>query len=101
MAELIKNAQISVLFTLQTTGLKLKLINSLFESRFCIANEKMLFGTKLDKICIVANSAQDIINEIESFFDKKFTLEEIEKRKKILLQEYSNEKNVKEILNLL
>ncbi len=101
MAELIKNAQISVLFTLQTTGLKLKLINSLFESRFCIANDKMLFGTKLDKICIVANSPQDIINEIESFIDKRFSLVEIEMRKEILLREYSNENNVTEILNLL
>lgn len=101
MSDLVANAQIIVLYTFQATGIKLKLLNSLYEGRFCIANDKMLFGTDLDKICIVANSAQEIINNIKEFFYKEFSVEIKNTRKQILEEKYSNQENALTIFNML
>jgi len=101
MSDLIANSQISVLFTFQTTGLKLKLLNSLYEGRFCIANDKMLFGTNLDKICIIANLPESIILEINKYFRQEFSVNNWQERQIILEKEYSNEQNAKKIISAI
>jgi len=57
MFDLIRNAQVNVLVTFQATGLKLKLLNVLYQGRFCLVNDKMLNGTGLDELCIIGNDA--------------------------------------------
>ncbi len=101
MSELIKNSQISVLYTFQTTGLKLKLLSSLYEGRFCICNDKMLFGTKLDKICIVANLSESIILQINKYFHEEFNVIQKQERQFVLEQNYSNKANAKKIIDAL
>jgi len=100
MSDLLKNSQIIVLYTFQATGIKLKLLNSLFEGRFCIANDKMLFGTDLDKICIKANSASEIINSINKYFNLEFNVEILNERKKVL-SKYSNIENAKKLVEFI
>lgn len=65
MTELIANAQINLLLTFQPTGVKLKLLTALYKSRgHCIVNKTMGEGTNLDKVCIEACNANDIIAAI-------------------------------------
>ena len=52
MDALIHNAQIHMLITFQDTGLKLKLLNSLFAGRHTIVNHLMLAGSGLDLYAI-------------------------------------------------
>jgi hypothetical protein len=59
ISELVQKAQINVLPTFQSTGIKLKLINVLFQGRFVIANNKMVANTGLEKLCIMANTADE------------------------------------------
>ena len=69
MNNLIENAQIHILITFQATGLKLKLLNSLFAGRHTIINQLMVTGSGLQKICHIANTAEEIIrNQIDDFF---------------------------------
>ena len=93
MFNLIKNAQINILITFQATGLKLKLLNTLYNGRHCIVNDKMVTGTGLDKLCVIANTPEELKNSLKKYIDKKINEDELEKRKKILSENYSNEKN--------
>ncbi|MBU8892115.1 MAG: glycosyltransferase family 1 protein [Bacteroidales bacterium] len=101
MQELIRNAQINLLITFQDTGIKLKLINSLFNGRFCIANSKMTKNSGLESLCVVKNSPTDIINEINNLISKPFTISEINKREKILLKIVNNAQSAQKLINLL
>jgi len=94
MHHLTQNAHVHILVTFQATGLKLKLLNVLYEGRFCLANEKMLEGSGLDCLCEKANSPQEIKTKLHSLMKENFSLQEIEKRKGILLEKYSNSRNI-------
>lgn len=90
MNELVREAQIHILITFQDTGLKLKLLNSLFSGRFIIVNSLMLAGSGLDELCIIANKPDEMINSIHQMMEKEFTNENIKQRKYHLLPAYSN-----------
>ena len=85
MQELLENAHVHCLYTHQATGLKLKLLNVLYSGRFCVCNDHMLEGTSLQATCIVKNSPEEIIAEINSCFKKEFTSQMVEERKESLV----------------
>jgi hypothetical protein len=101
MEGLIQEAQISLLPTFQDTGLKLKLLASLFEGRFCIANTPMIHKTGLEHLCHLADTPKEMIDKVNELFDQDFTSEEIEKRKLILEDAFSNHLNALKIIRLL
>ncbi len=92
---LIKNAHINVLPTFQSTGIKLKLINSLFIGRHCIVNDKMVKNTGLETLCSKANKPIEFTKAISKFWGKEFTKEDITARENILKEQFSNTENIK------
>ena len=101
MNEIIQNAHINLLLTFQDTGIKLKLINSLFNGRFCLVNNIMVKNTGLESLCIVKDSRSKIINEIKKLISSPFKLSEINKREQILLKNVNNELSAQKLINLL
>lgn len=101
MNELIANAQINLLYTEQATGLKLKLLNVLYNGRHCIVNSKMVVGTSLKDVCIVEDDIIKLKIIIKESFSKEITKQEIEKREAVLLQDYSNENSYQKIIKSL
>jgi len=101
MEALIQNSHISLLPTFQDTGLKLKLLASLFSGRFCIANTPMIHKTGLEHLCHLADTPEEMIRLINELFNQDFTLEEIGKRKIILEDAFSNRSNALNIIRLL
>lgn len=101
LKDLIQNAQIHVLPTFQPTGIKHKLINSLFSGRYCIVNPPMVDGNGLAQFCHVANNADEMKKIILDLFKKDFTKEEIEKRKSVLQNIYSNSKNAQKLVDII
>ncbi len=99
--ELIFNAQINFLYTNQATGLKLKLLNVLYNGRFCLVNSKMIEGTTLSEVCIVKNDIDEIKDTIRKLSGMELSYTEIEKRKKILEKDYSNNNSFKTIIEAL
>lgn len=94
MIDLLRNAQVNVLVTDQPTGLKLKLLNALYNGRFCLVNELMVRGTSLERLCIVAEDPEEFIQAINRLMDEDFTDDDIEFRDDTLKELYQNEKNV-------
>ncbi len=101
MQSLLNNAHINILTTKQSTGLKLKLINSLYQSKYIIANNEMLSGSGLDKLVEIANTSSEIISKSNELLEKSFTEIDYEKRMKMIPKEYNNKKRIEEVIKLI
>jgi predicted nucleic acid-binding protein len=101
MFKLIKEAQVNILVTFQATGLKLKLLNTLFKGRFCLVNSKMLNGTGLDKLCLVGDTTGELKQLLNNAFKTEFLETEVAERKEILAERYSNDKNADRLIQLV
>jgi len=101
LQELIENAHVNISITAQKTGLKLKLLNNLYNGRFSLVNDKMLSGSNLDGLCDVANNHVTLKRRIKILFGKEFTSKIIEKRKQSLSNIYNNGNNVKKLIDII
>jgi hypothetical protein len=84
MDRLIREAHLIVLPAFQGTGVKIKLLQSLYKGRFVLVNALMLTGTELHPCCLVAESAADFQNQIRTLANQPFSEEEGLKRQRIL-----------------
>lgn len=98
---LIENAHVNVAVTAQKTGLKLKLLNTLYNGRFCLVNDKMLSGSELDELCIIANNKGTLKRKLKTLFDQDFDQANIEDRKLKLGTIYNNGNNVDHLIQLI
>ena len=101
MFDLIRNAQVNVLVTFQGTGLKLKLLNTLYNGRHVIVNKTILNGTGLDELCTVKETADDIRKSTEELFGKDFNQNELAHRSRLLNGNYSNKNNVNKLIEYI
>jgi len=99
--DLIQKAQINILPSFNKTGVKLKLLNALFNGRHCLVNEEGVEGSGTASLCTIAKDPIAFIKLTEVLFDLPFTEEDINKRKSILETLYNNKENAKQIITLL
>ena len=99
MTSLVKKAHINVLRVDRPSGIKLKLLNSLFQGRHCIANSAMIEGTELNGLVHVVNSEKDYIDKVNELFKKEFSESEVKFREKLLSVNFSNRSNAQKIIN--
>ncbi|MEO6732437.1 MAG: glycosyltransferase family 4 protein [Ferruginibacter sp.] len=99
LQDMISKAQINILPSLNNTGVKLKLLNALFNGRHCLVNKAGVQGSGLENICQIAEDADDFKTAISYLYDIPFTLEENNQRQQVLHQLYCNEKNLKKIVD--
>jgi hypothetical protein len=101
LQQLITGAHINLLPTFQSTGFKLKLLNALFNGRFCIGTPQLTEGTGLDELCITVENNQQMIEQINKCLSMEFNNEMIETRREKLNENFSNEKNIRKLVNLI
>jgi len=101
MLYLMQNAQLHILITFQATGLKLKLLNTLYQGRFCLANTAMLQGTGLGEACIITDSPEEIKQQIQEYFQKDFSIAELQQRRRILSEAYDNSTKCQKLIDLV
>ena len=99
--ELICAAQINLLVTFQDTGLKLKLLNSLFAGRYVVVNQMMLAGSGLDDLCFIADTAGKMIDTCHELMIEPFTNKILEQRRKLLFPFFSNEYQAKRLIEMI
>jgi len=81
---LFQKAHINVLPTFQNTGIKLKLLNTLRQGRFVIANDYMVDKTGLESLCEKANTKAEYLIKTAELFQKDFKSSYMEDREKLL-----------------
>jgi hypothetical protein len=101
MKTLVQEAQVNVMVTFQATGLKLKLLQALYNGRFTLVNQAMLAGTGLDELCTVADDAAGLKTAIADLFGQTFEAAEREKRETILAERFSNQHNASLLIGAL
>ncbi len=80
MDDLITNAQLHILPTFQSTGVKLKLIKSLFRGRFVLVNPEMVEGTGLEELCYIFKNPDSLNRLVKELKSKVYEKSENEKR---------------------
>ena len=98
MQKLVSEAQINILITFQPTGLKLKLLNTLYRGKHVIVNTHMLSGTGLEKLCIIKDSVSEMQQAIAEYMQTDFDTRKVAQRKEILYNRYSDESNANALI---
>lgn len=99
--DLIRHAHINILVTEQATGLKLKLLNTLFNGRFCLVNDKMVEGLDVNGLCYVVNDQNAIRFAVQELMPKRFDAHQIERRRKNMKNFYDIEEATDLLLELI
>lgn len=101
MHTFIRDAHINLLVTFQGTGLKLKLLNSLFAGRHVVVNPLMLAGSGLDALCHIADTPEQMIEACRQLMLQPFTAEDIAERKKRLFPTFSNQYQARKLIEYI
>jgi hypothetical protein len=99
--ELIRDAQINILPTFQSTGIKLKLLAALYNGRHCLVNSPMVANTGLEVLCVIEDDAAAMKLAAAKLFDMPFSREERENREQILHASFSNQISIGKLLELI
>lgn len=97
MAGLMAGAHINLLFTFQSTGIKLKLLNSLYRGRFVLVNHKMVNNTGLEKLCIIEDNPNATKRILADLMQMDFTPQDIDKRIRLLEKDFGNKTHAEKI----
>ena len=98
MHKLLQEAQVNLLITHQPTGVKLKLMNALYEGRHCLVNSTMVQGTRLEEACRIADTPESLCRALDEMMVSDFTENERQKRIEILRKNDSIEDFINIIL---
>ena len=98
MQELIKKAQVNLLPSFNNTGIKLKLINALFNGKHCLVNTAAVEGTGLECCCTIADTCDDMKQQLQQLYDHPFTLYQFQQRKELLDNCFDNTRNARQMV---
>jgi hypothetical protein len=101
LQDMIEKAQINILPTSTNTGIKLKLINALFNGRHCIVNKSTVEGTNLAPACHIASDPAAWISKVSELMQKPFTADDTVIRHQLITEVFNNETNAKRLIQLV
>ena len=101
MQDLVAKAHVHVLPSLNNTGIKLKLLNALFNGRHCLVNNAAVNGSGLEKYCHITEGSASFKKRIEELYLQPFTEQEIQQRQGLLQTTYNNEANARQLMTFL
>lgn len=90
LKDIISKAQLHVIPSFNCTGIKLKLLNALFNGRHCVVNANAVEGTGLAEVCHLAEGAGEFKMVIENLYERPFTFMDLQCRREKLLNRYDN-----------
>ena len=101
LQDLISKAQVNILPSFNCTGVKLKLLNALFNGRHCIVNPDAVEGTGLQGACHVATCAEDVRRLLGELGSRPFTAEDIFRRKRLLEGKFDQKANLEKLMQAI
>lgn len=101
MQDMIGKAQINLLPSFNNTGIKLKLLNVLFNGKHCIVNPATIDGTGLEAACHTGTTAAAFKSLLMQLYNQPFAEEEIQLRQRMLEAAYKAEKNAASLITWL
>ncbi|GEJ44982.1 hypothetical protein CRS_15900 [Chryseobacterium sp. ON_d1] len=96
---LLKDAQANILISYQNSGTKVKLFNTLYNSRFVIINGNITDDSVLMNLCLYGADMNEIRQQIITSAEKEY--HDTEKRKEILDKTHSDKAKAKEMVKII
>ena len=96
LEDLIKEAHINVLPSMNNTGVKLKLLHALLNGRFCITNQQGMEGSGISTGVEIAETPEAFRKKVEELMAQTFQHSDIGERRDIA-QLYNNSENAKRL----
>ena len=101
LQELINEAQVNVLPSFNNTGVKLKLLNALFNGRHSLVNMAADKGSGLEVLSHHAETIPEFISKINQLSQLPLEQDEQLKRQDILMTLYDNAENARKLMSWL
>ena len=98
--DMIAKAQVNILPSFNNTGVKLKLLNALYNGRHCLVNKAGVEGSGLERLCSMAEDAEDFKTSISYLYNIPYNQQENTQRQEVLHSLYDNSKNVVKITDV-
>ena len=98
MQDMVTKAHINILPSFSNTGIKIKLLNALFNGRHCVVTGATVDGSGLEELCHVTDTAEGMKQRIEALYHQPFTEREIHDRRVILSKIFCNQTNAKRLV---
>ena len=99
--DLIRKAQLNILPSFNSTGVKLKILHALFNGRHCIVNTQAIKGSGLNDLVEIIDEAELLIGKINYLFSLPITDLDLKRRGTLLNDLYNNDLNANNIIALL
>jgi hypothetical protein len=96
---LLENAHLNVMLSFQQSGTKLKLINSLYKSRFCVINANIVDDETVRNCCVMAETETEFVAAVNRLRNLPYL--DFEKRKSTLAPILNDATNAKLIATLI
>lgn len=101
LERLIAEAHINILPAFQPTGLKLKLVNALYNGRWLVTNSSMVSGTGYESLCHIKDNPYEMAALIGELKRRPFGEIELEERRRLLITASSHQKDIDRLLQLI
>src|SRR5205085_224178 len=101
MQDLIEKAQVNLLPSFNSTGIKIKLLNTLFNGRHCIVNEATVSGTGLEDACVIAEDARGFEKATKELFESSFSETQRQVRAQLLNKMFNNRQNAEKLVSCI
>lgn len=101
MKMLLQDAHIVFVISFQATGMKLKMLNALYNARYIIANNEVLVNKSMAGFCLVANSPVEIEKQVSKCKGRELETENIQAREQYLMKDFDVKTNVKNLIHYL
>ena len=97
----IRDAQVNVLPTFQSTGIKLKLVNALYHGGHCVVNTPMIEKTGLLIVCHLADNPEELARLVDRLMDIQFEEKDVLNRKQHLMENLSDDLNADRLIEII
>lgn len=101
MKHLIGKASLNLLFTFQSTGMKIKLLNALIHGKICIVNPMMVEETELGQFCEIVKNQNELAELINQLGTAEVLNPNLDSRKEYLNEHFDVLKNTKKIIDIV
>lgn len=91
LQQMLIDAHINLIFSFQRSGTKLKLLNALYNSRFCMINENIIDDAVVAGLCEFADTESEILKKIQLLRITAFS--DFERRSQILEMQMNDKTN--------
>ncbi len=98
--DLMQRAHINIFWSYNPSGIKIKLLNALYNGRFCLVNKPVVQGSGLEDLCEVVDDEKSLVYKAIQLMDLEFSDEQYFNRKEKMAP-YDKAYNTKKLLEIL